>query len=140
MPDDYAAFLLPPVLARFAEDHPRVNVELVCEPSRLLVPAIDEGRIDPAIVTRLPAQSFEVLRREPFVWVAAVSHVAWSLDPLPVALFEPGCAARMNVIDALSVGFLRGVYRRRLPITPHQARPSYSASSCGLPLPQPGPR
>ena len=46
VPDDYAAFLLPPVLARFAEDYPRVNVELVCEPSRLLVPAIDEGRID----------------------------------------------------------------------------------------------
>ncbi|HGM8642145.1 TPA: LysR substrate-binding domain-containing protein [Pseudomonas aeruginosa] len=102
VPDDYAAFLLPPVLARFAEDYPRVNVELVCEPSRLLVPAIDEGRIDLAIVTRLPAQSFEVLRREPFVWVAAANHVAWSLDPLPVALFEPGCAARMNVIDALS--------------------------------------
>lgn len=102
VPDDYAAFLLPPVLARFAEDYPRVNVELVCEPSRLLVPAIDEGRIDLAIVTRLPAQSFEVLRREPFVWVAAVHHVAWSMDPLPVALFEPGCAARMNVIDALS--------------------------------------
>ncbi len=102
VPDDYAAFLLPPVLARFAEDYPRVNVELVCEPSRLLVPAIDEGRIDLAIVTRLPAQSFEVLRREPFVWVAAANHVVWSLDPLPVALFEPGCAARMNVIDALS--------------------------------------
>jgi DNA-binding transcriptional LysR family regulator len=102
VPDDYAAFLLPPVLARFAEDYPRVNVELVCEPSRLLVPAIDEGRIDLAIVTRLASQSFEVLRREPFVWVAASSHVAWSLDPLPVALFEPGCAARMNVIDALS--------------------------------------
>lgn len=102
VPDDYAAFLLPPVLARFAEDYPRVNVELVCEPSRLLVPAIDEGCIDLAIVTRLPAQSFEVLRREPFVWVAAANHVAWSLDPLPVALFEPGCAARMNVIDALS--------------------------------------
>ena len=102
VPDDYAAFLLPPVLARFAEDYPRVNVELVCEPSRLLVPAIEEGRIDLAIVTRLPSQSFEVFRREPFVWVAASSHVAWSLDPLPVALFEPGCAARMNVIDALS--------------------------------------
>lgn len=104
VPDDYAAFLLPPVLARFAEDYPRVTVELVCEPSRLLVPAIDEGRIDLAIVTRLPSQPFEILRREPFVWVAAPNHVAWSLDPLPVALFEPGCAARMNVIDALSGG------------------------------------
>ncbi|MCP3098485.1 LysR substrate-binding domain-containing protein [Myxococcus sp. K15C18031901] len=102
VPDDYAAFLLPPVLARFAEDHPHVNVELVCEPSRLLVAAVEEGRVDLAIVTRLPSQPFEVLRKEQFVWVAASNHVAWSQDPLPVALFEPGCAARMNVINALS--------------------------------------
>jgi DNA-binding transcriptional LysR family regulator len=63
---------------------------------------VEEGRVDLAIVTRLPAQPFEVLRREPFVWVGAPNHVAWSFDPLPVALFEPGCAARANVIDALS--------------------------------------
>lgn len=102
VPDDYAAFLLPPVLAQFAEDYPRVNVELVCEPSRLLVPATEEGHIDLAIVTKLPSQPFEILRREPFVWVAASNHIAWSIDPLPVALFEPGCAARMNVIEVLS--------------------------------------
>ena len=103
VPDDYAAFLLPPVLARFAEDYPLVNLELVCEPSRLLVPAVEEGRIDLAIVTRLPHQPFEVVRREPFVWVASPHHVAWALDPLPVALFELACAARMNVVDALSI-------------------------------------
>lgn len=103
VPDDYAAFVLPPVLAQFAEDYPRVNVELVCEPSRLLVPAIEEGRIDLALVTRLPHQPFEVVRREPFVWVASPHHVAWTLDPLPVALFELACAARMNVVDALSI-------------------------------------
>ena len=102
VPDDYAAFLLPSVLARFAEDYPCVTVELVCEPSRLLTAAVEEGRVDLAIVTRLPAQPFEVLRREPFVWVGAPTRVAWSFDPLPVALFEPGCAARANVIDALS--------------------------------------
>lgn len=104
VPDDYAAILLPPVLARFAEDHPRVNVELVCEPSRLLVSAIEERRIDLAIVTRLPSQPFEVLRQEPFVWVSAPNGIAWSIDPLPVALFEAGCAARTNVIDVLSAG------------------------------------
>jgi DNA-binding transcriptional LysR family regulator len=104
VPDDYAAILLPPVLARFAEDHPRVNVELVCEPSRLLVAAIEEGRIDLAIVTRLPSQPFEILRLEPFVWVSAPNGIAWSIDPLPVALFEAGCAARTNLIDALSPG------------------------------------
>ncbi|OZI37825.1 transcriptional regulator [Bordetella genomosp. 10] len=103
VPDDYAAYLLPPVLARFAAEHALVTVELVCEPSSALVEAIGAGRIDLAIVTRLPDQAIEVVRREPFVWVASPSHVAWQDDPLPVALFEAGCAARMRVLNALDV-------------------------------------
>lgn len=102
VPDDYAAYLLPPALARFAGDYPRVTVEVVCEPSRQLVPAIEEGRLDLAIVTRLPSQPYEVLRQEPFVWVSSPHHVPWTADPLPVALFQSGCAARLNVVEALS--------------------------------------
>jgi len=101
VPDDYAAFLLPPVLSRFAEDHPLVTVELICEQSTALVKALAEGKLDLAIVTRLPDQPLDVIRLERFVWVASPNHVAWQADPLPVALFEPGCAARMNVLQAL---------------------------------------
>jgi len=101
VPDDYAAFLLPPVLSRFAEEHPLVTVELVCEQSTALVKTLAEGRLDLAIVTRLPDQPLDVIRLERFVWVASPKHVAWQADPLPVALFEPGCAARMNVLQAL---------------------------------------
>ena len=101
VPDDYAAFLLPPVLSRFAADHPLVTVELICEQSTALVKTLAEGRLDLAIVTRLPDQPLEVIRLERFVWVASPNHVAWENDPLPVALFEPGCAARMNVLQAL---------------------------------------
>ena len=101
VPDDYAAFLLPPVLSRFAEDHPLVTVELICEQSTALVKTLAEGRLDLAVVTRLPDQPLDVIRLERFVWVASPNHVAWQTDPLPVALFEPGCAARMNVLQAL---------------------------------------
>ena len=101
VPDDYAAFLLPPVLSRFAADHPLVTVELICEQSTALVKTLAEGKLDLAIVTRLPEQQLEVIRLERFVWVASPNHVAWESDPLPVALFEPGCAARMNVLQAL---------------------------------------
>ncbi|QPC91218.1 LysR substrate-binding domain-containing protein [Mesorhizobium sp. INR15] len=101
VPDDYAAFLLPPVLSRFAADHPLVTVELICEQSTALVKTLAEGRLDLAIVTRLPEQALDVIRLERFVWVASPNHVAWEADPLPVALFEPGCAARMNVLQAL---------------------------------------
>ncbi|SDA80628.1 LysR substrate-binding domain-containing protein [Mesorhizobium qingshengii] len=101
VPDDYAAFLLPPVLSRFAAEHPLVTVELICEQSTALVKTLAEGRLDLAIVTRLPEQALDVIRLERFVWVASPNHVAWESDPLPVALFEPGCAARMNVLQAL---------------------------------------
>ncbi|RWN28637.1 MAG: LysR family transcriptional regulator [Mesorhizobium sp.] len=101
VPDDYAAFLLPPVLSRFAAEHPLVTVELICEQSTALVKTLAEGRLDLAIITRLPEQPLEVIRLERFVWVASPNHVAWEADPLPVALFEPGCAARMNVLQAL---------------------------------------
>lgn len=101
VPDDYAAFLLPPVLSRFAEEHPLVTVDLVCEQSTALVKTLAEGRLDLAIVTRLPDQPLDVTRLERFVWVASPNHVAWQADPLPVALFEPGCAARINVLQAL---------------------------------------
>ncbi|MBA8877502.1 LysR substrate-binding domain-containing protein [Phyllobacterium myrsinacearum] len=101
VPDDYAAFLLPPVLSRFAAEHPLVTVELVCEQSTSLVKAIDEDRVNLAILTRGATQPLEVIRRERLIWVASPTHVAWENDPLPIALFEPGCAARMNVLDAL---------------------------------------
>jgi DNA-binding transcriptional LysR family regulator len=102
VPDDYAASLLPQVLVRFAAAHPLVTVDLVCEPSNLLCKAVDEGRLDLAIVTRRPDQPLEVLRRERMVWIASPQHVVWEQDPLPVALFEPDCTARIHVLRALS--------------------------------------
>lgn len=102
VPDDYAAFLLPPVLSRFAAAHPLVTVELVCEQSTSLVKTFADGRLDLAIITRSPEQSIEVLQRERLVWVASPNHVAWEIDPLPVALFEPGCVARRSVLQVLA--------------------------------------
>lgn len=101
VPDDYAAFLLPPVLSRFAAAHPLVNVELICEQSTSLVKTFADGRLDLAIITRGPEQAIEVLQRERLVWVASPNHVAWEIAPLPVALFEPGCVARKSVLQVL---------------------------------------
>ncbi|CAN7212145.1 LysR substrate-binding domain-containing protein [Aminobacter sp. LjRoot7] len=101
VPDDYAAFLLPTVLSRFAAAHPLVTVELICEQSTSLVKTFADGKLDLAIITRGPEQAVEVLQRERLVWVASPNHVAWEIDPLPVALFEPGCVARKSVLQVL---------------------------------------
>lgn len=102
VPDDYAAFVLPRVLSQFAAEHPLVTVELVCAPSVRLLKLMDKDALDLAIVTRSPSQPFEISRAEPFVWVASPNHIAWDNDPLPIALFDGGCAARINVLQALA--------------------------------------
>lgn len=101
VPEDYVAYLLPPVLARFAQHHPLAEIELVCEASPALLNHIETGRVDLALVTREPQQPYKLLRRERFVWAATAEHSVWTRDPLPVALFEAGDIARRFAIEAL---------------------------------------
>ncbi|MFP5480180.1 MAG: LysR substrate-binding domain-containing protein [Alphaproteobacteria bacterium] len=101
MPEDYAAYLLTPTLARFGQDYPLAEIELTFDSSPALLRLLDTGKLDLALVTREPQQPFAVLRRERFVWAASPEHTAWLRDPLPVALFEAGDLARRFAIEAL---------------------------------------
>lgn len=101
VPEDYAAYLMLPALARFAEAHPLVDIELTCEPSTALRERLGAGLLDLALVTRYPQQPFAVLRRERFVWAAKPETEAWLREPLPVALFEAGDIARRYALEAL---------------------------------------
>lgn len=101
-PDDYAATFLPPILARFAAACPRVEVDLVCEMSGSLARGLAEGRVDVAILTAGSGESDgRVLRREPLVWAGALGHPVHERDPLPLALFHPGCLFRDAALEAL---------------------------------------
>jgi len=99
--DDYGTIVIPPLLARFAKDHPDIRVEIetgltATMPARLgeaydLVIAMHpEGRGDG-----------ELLRREQAVWAAATSYPAETQDTLPVALYPPGCLFRQWAKEAL---------------------------------------
>lgn len=99
--DDYGTIVIPPLLARFAEKHPEIRVEVetgltATMPARLgeaydLVIAMHpEGRGDG-----------ELLRREQAVWAAAKSYSAKPHDTLSVALYPPGCLFRQWAADAL---------------------------------------
>lgn len=101
VPEDYAAYLVLPALARFAQSFPRAEIELTCEPSYALLQKLDKGQIDLALVTRYPGQPFAVLRHERFVWAASAEHEPWLRNPLPVALFEAGDIARRYAVEAL---------------------------------------
>jgi DNA-binding transcriptional LysR family regulator len=106
-PDDYAFGYLPPVLRHFADSHPAVQVDVLCEPSEELIERLKRGLLDLALLSEgneprsMPAIP---LWRGPLVWVTSTRYAPHRLDPLPLALASPdplserkgcdwGCAA-----------------------------------------------
>ncbi len=104
-PDDYASTCLPRILARFAADHaPRAHVSVVCQPSVELLRLLEEGTVDLALVSEGSGEpgGGRVVHREPLIWVAAAGHRAHELDPMPLAVFQPGCVFRRLMTEALA--------------------------------------
>ncbi|WGF90573.1 LysR substrate-binding domain-containing protein [Marinivivus vitaminiproducens] len=100
-PDDYATCFLPEPLARFANSHPRVQLEVRCDLSTDLMPLLADGALDLAVVTRGPDGGGLLLRREPLVWAAAVDRPVETRAPVPLVLFPRGCIFRDSAQDAL---------------------------------------
>ncbi len=101
-PEDFASNYLPLVLARFAEAHPRVRLEVRCDLSLNLLTALRHGQLDIALVRRDPQIGSEGgLYQEPLVWVRSRMFSPSSADPLPLALFPEGCSYRSHAIGAL---------------------------------------
>jgi DNA-binding transcriptional LysR family regulator len=102
LPDDFAAALLPRVLARFTETYPWIRLSLVCEPSKRLVSQVAEGLIDLALVTEGERPtSGVVVRREPLVWVSSARHDLEQRDPIPLAIFHTGDVFRRSAAEQL---------------------------------------
>jgi DNA-binding transcriptional LysR family regulator len=103
IPDDYMDGYLRPLIARFAAEHPKVELEVRCDLSKRIEPALLAGEFDLAVVTQDPNRPLgEMLRREPLVWVAARGHRPELQETLPLALFAEGCRARPRILAALS--------------------------------------
>lgn len=104
MPDDYASYFLPSVLRRFGQIHPGIQLEVACELSADLVPKLEKGGIDLALVTRQRnSAGGETVCSEPLVWAGAGDGTAHEQDPLPLALFPPGyCIFREQALKSLS--------------------------------------
>ena len=91
-PDDYAFGYLPPVLKRFADTHPAVQVDVLCEPSSELIDRLKRGELDLTLLsdgTEPRAMPATPLWRGPLVWVTSTRHAPHRLDPLPLALASP---------------------------------------------------
>ena len=95
-PDDYALAYLPPILKRFAETHPAVQVDVLCSPSGELQRSLKAGELDLTLLstaTQPPDWPAVELWRGPLVWVTSTRFAPHRQDPLPLALARPGIAA-----------------------------------------------
>ena len=104
-PDDIGESVLPLVLKRFAESHPGVTVDVVIDQSSNLRKRLDERRLDVTLInmsrTILNKGDVEVLLDEELVWAGAKCGTAYRRDPLPLSIWEEGCAWRANALEAL---------------------------------------
>ena len=103
VPDDYATRYLTPVLRRFAPHHGAVEIELICEQSTALIPRVERGDLDLALVSRDHPRHGTLLFHEPMVWVGADSFQLWRRDPLPIAVYEDASLARRSAIHSLAL-------------------------------------
>jgi DNA-binding transcriptional LysR family regulator len=88
-PDDYAFGFLPPILKRFADSHPAVQVDVLCEPSAELLQHVRRDELDLSLLSGdavLPTMSAVPLWRGRLVWVTSTRYSPHRLDPLPLAL------------------------------------------------------
>ncbi len=128
-PDDFVFSFLPGILARFAEAHPKVHIELVCEPSCRLRPRIAAGSLDMALVTESGHEPDGILlHREPMVWVTSARHDVHLRDPLPLACFETGCPCRRFAMERLA----EAGRRYRIALTSMSIAGIYAALDTGL--------
>lgn len=102
VPDDYAVRLLPKILSSFQKTHPRIVVDVRCQPSEDLLAGMKEGRYDLIVFTQGTRQEFgELFRTERMFWVAAQGGTALSQEPLPIA-GGIRCCWKENAIEMLN--------------------------------------
>lgn len=103
-PDDYGERVLPHVLKRFAQSHPSIAVDVVIDQSSNLRRRLADRQLDITLFTvcrNIPAEA-EILLTEPIVWGGARGGSAHMRQPLPLSIWEEGCAWRADALEALA--------------------------------------
>lgn len=99
---DTSMCFLPGILSRFAQSCPLVELEIRCERSWEALDSLQAGEADLALVTQACGRTGgRVVRREALVWAVARGAAVEELDPLPLAIFGPGCIYRKAALAAL---------------------------------------
>ena len=99
---DTSMCYLPEMLRQFSSRYPMVDVELHCDRSWDALDALDAGDIDLAFVSQCRGrEGGRRITSSPLVWACVKDSDVDECDPVPLAIFGPGCIYRKAVIDAL---------------------------------------
>lgn len=141
-PDDYVLLWLPEILARFAEAHPAVELEVICAPSNELLERMERGELDLSLYSagneREPRAGM-TLWRGPLQWVGSVAHAVHRQRPLKLSLAQPSCvwrAAATAALDAAGVPW-RLTYSSSAQMGTHAVVLAGLAITVGLAAPLP---
>lgn len=100
---DFADSILPSVLARFGQAHPRVRLTATVDRSKTLADAVDSGRLDLAIgVHGWSSRKHKKIRTDKMVWLGNADYLLTESDPVPLVVFEPPCGFRDAAISCLN--------------------------------------
>lgn len=103
-PDDVAERFLVDMLRRFNQSHPHVTVNVAVDGTDRMVDMLRQGRLDLTLITceaGFKEDGAEVVFREQLVWAACKGGVAAEQSPLPVSVWEEGCAWRKAALGEL---------------------------------------
>ena len=104
---DLAESLLPPLLARFSQLYPNVQVEVHAGRTAHLLQAMKRGDVEICLIGR-PEGSPEFahpsvrLRTSPMVWMAAADYVHDPSQPVPLILPDEPSSYRASALDSLN--------------------------------------
>ena len=103
IPHDIVPTYAPPILRRFGQAWPRVQVSLATDNSIELLAKLDAGEIDLTMTTELePSRArCETVREDRLVWVTALDGDTHLQRPLPISIGSRACRFRPVVLDHL---------------------------------------
>jgi DNA-binding transcriptional LysR family regulator len=103
---DATEFLLPPLLARFSQLYPNLQIEVHTDRTAHLMAALKRGEIEIALVgapegSSDPAHPSVRLRTSPLVWMAGNGYTHNRAQPVPLVLPDEPSSYRATAIAAL---------------------------------------
>jgi len=97
---------MPNMLKQFGQTHCCVTVDVTIDQSATLRDQVRQGELDVALIAcsfnKKLDKDHELLYTEKLVWAGARHGVAFEQDPVPISVWEEGCAWRAAAIDSLN--------------------------------------